>query len=66
MLFSANSAGCANELEVFSYCLGTLPGNESVFGEGHQEIVFMNSMMIFAVMAVLLPVLVIYNRRKGK
>jgi len=26
----------------------------------------MNSMMIFAVMAVLLPVLVIYNRRKRK
>jgi len=26
----------------------------------------MNSMMIFAVMAILLPVLVIYNRRKRK
>jgi len=26
----------------------------------------MNSMMIFAVMALLLPVLVIYNRRKRK
>jgi len=26
----------------------------------------MNSMMIFAVMALLLPILVIYNRRKKK
>ena len=30
------------------------------------DLVCMNSMMIFAVMAVLLPVLVIYNRRKRK
>jgi len=31
-----------------------------------EDLAFMNSMMIFAVMAVLLPVLVIYNRRKRK
>jgi len=30
------------------------------------DIASMNSMMIFAVMALLLPVLVIYNRRKKK
>jgi hypothetical protein len=31
-----------------------------------EDLASMNSMMIFAVMAVLLPVLVIYNRRKRK
>ena len=30
------------------------------------DIASMNSMMIFAVMALLLPVLVMYNRRKKK
>ena len=30
------------------------------------DIAVMNSMMIFAVMALLLPVLLIYNRRKKK
>ena len=63
---SVNSGGCANERGVFSFCLGTLPsGGPASWGE-HQEIGPMNSMMIFAVMAVLLPVLVIYNRRKKK
>ena len=31
-----------------------------------QDLTEMNSMMIFAVMALVLPILVIYNRRKKK
>ena len=31
-----------------------------------QDLTGMNSMMIFAVMALVLPILVIYNRRKKK
>ncbi len=34
--------------------------------EAAQDLTGMNSMMIFAVMALLLPILVIYNRRKKK